>query len=208
MNGIRLENVTVFLLRHGHTPETSAGRYIGQTDAALSAKGIRQAERWAEWFSSVPLKRIACSGLKRSADTAAIIGRRNGVRPVMFPDLKEIDLGDWEGLEFDYVRKSFPEAYKRRGEDMAHFRPPGGESFLDLQKRVVFRFQELMQPPANDMLIVGHAGTNRVLLCHLLGMPLHNLFRLKQDVAALNIIAVRSSGWHLEAMNLQWPLAT
>jgi len=37
-------------------------------------------------------------------------------------------------------------------------------------------------------LIVAHAGVNRLVLCYVLGMPLPNLFRLRQDYGALNII--------------------
>lgn len=193
---------TVFLLRHGHTVETSHQCYIGQSDVELSPSGIRQAEEWADWFSRVPLKHVACSDLKRSAETAAIIGRRCEIQPTVFPKLKEIDLGEWEGLAFQYVRTHYPDDYRRRGELIAAFRPPGGESFLDLQARVIPQFQQIMDTSEETILIVGHAGTNRVLLCHILGMPLKNLFRIKQDFGALNMVEIHSSGWRVQSLNL------
>jgi probable phosphoglycerate mutase len=197
-----MKPATVFLLRHGHTINASPGRYIGQTDVALSPKGVRQAEGWAEWFSGVPLKQIACSNLKRSADTANIIGRRCRIQPTVFPELKEINLGDWDGLEFQEIQNQYPESFKLRGKRIADFRPPGGESFIDLQERVISQFQKIMSTSEENALMVGHAGSNRVLLSYILGMPLKNLFRINQDFGALNIIEIHPSGWRVQALNM------
>jgi len=40
----------------------------------------------------------------------------------------------------------------------------------------------------NNIAIVSHGGVNRVILCHLLGIPLENIFRIEQDYGALNVI--------------------
>lgn len=55
---------------------------------------------------------------------------------------------------------------------------------------------------SGPILIVGHAGVNRVLLCHVLGMPLDHLFRVGQDHAALNIITAREAVYRVTLMNM------
>ena len=93
------------------------------------------------------------------------------------------------------VRRLFPQEYDRRGADLAGYRPAGGESFADLSARVLPAFEEVVQQSGENLLIVGHAGVNRVILCHLLGMPLANLFRLEQEYGCLNILEYTAGAW-------------
>jgi len=193
---------TLFILRHGATGRPGGEkRFIGQTDLALSRLGFRQARAWAEIFSGIPLAGMLCSDLKRSRDTAAIIGKRCGIDPVAASGLREIDLGAWEGLSFREVRETDPEAFARRGRDPAGYRPGQGESFRDLQRRVVAGLEGEIRRMSGPILLVGHAGVNRVLLCHLLGLPLKYLFRLAQDPAGLSVVALRRGGCRLVALN-------
>lgn len=84
-------------------------------------------------------------------------------------------------------------------------RPPGGESFRDLQARVWPVFEAIARRICGPTLMVTHAGVIRVLLCRLLGMPLENLFCIGQTHGALNIIALRQEGRRIQAMNLRSP---
>ena len=79
---------------------------------------------------------------------------------------------------------------------------PGGESFTDLQRRVIPAFYEILHDSEGPIVIVGHAGVNRVLLAHLLGMSLRNLFRLGQDYACLNVLVREKGLFRVQAMNL------
>ncbi|MBI5896369.1 MAG: histidine phosphatase family protein, partial [Desulfobacterales bacterium] len=90
---------------------------------------------------------------------------------------------------------------ERRGRDLEGYRPPGGESFGDLRSRVVPAFERIIAQATANILIVGHAGVNRVILCHLLGMPLAHLFRLGQDYAGLNIIEPHAAECRVLAIN-------
>ncbi len=119
------------------------------------------------------------------------------------PDWREIALGAFEGLSPAQARDRFPEEFRRRGEDFAGFRPPGGESFADLAARVAPAFGRLAAGAAGPLLLVGHAGVHRVLLCGLLGLPLKNLFRLPQDHAGLTrLVPDGAGGWRLAWLNL------
>jgi broad specificity phosphatase PhoE len=61
--------------------------------------------------------------------------------------------------------------YERRGASPADYRPPGGESFNDLAARVLPLFEEIVHDSTGNLLIVGHAVDNRIILCHLLNLP-------------------------------------
>ncbi|MFH1027815.1 MAG: alpha-ribazole phosphatase [Pseudomonadota bacterium] len=193
---------TVYLLRHGDSRPDAVRRFIGKTDHPLNETGREQAEYWCRALSHIHFNRICCSNLKRSVETARIIGRQLCVPITILPDLREIDLGRWDGMPVNEVRRQFPKEYEQRGRDLAGYRPAGGESFNDLSARVAPAFEEVVQQNRGDLLIVGHAGVNRTILCHLLGMPLANLFRLEQGYGCLNILEYAAGSWVILRLNI------
>ncbi len=193
----------IYLLRHGAIQsKEEPKRYIGQIDVPLNAIGMRQARQWAGYFATMAFDRICCSDLTRSRQTADMIaaGREIEIEPL--PVLREIYLGRWDGLSYAAVKKGNPQQFHSRGDDIAGYRPPGGESFRDLARRVWPAFQQLASRPIGKTLIVGHAGVNRVILCRVLGLPLANLFRIGQEYGALNILSKRPEGWRVQVLNL------
>lgn len=190
------------MVRHGKIElEDEQRRYVGQIDLPLAAEGRKQAENLGRRFEHADLGAIYCSDLVRSLDTAEIIARRARAQVVPRADLREVSMGAWEGLAFREIARRFPMEYKARGEAIATFRVPGGESFADCSGRIVPAFREIAEESEENILVVGHAGANRLLLCHLLGMPLQNLFRLGQDYGCLNIIQRGSTGYQVRLIN-------
>jgi probable phosphoglycerate mutase len=191
----------IYLLRHGSIQSTGDHkRYIGQLDLPLSDIGRGQALRWADYFANRKLEAIVCSDLSRCRETAAIIGDRCALRPRPYPALREIDLGAWDGKRFDTIKTRFPDDFQKRGQQIADHRPPGGESFRDLQHRVEPFFEQQTRQHPGPILMVTHAGVIRVLLCRLLGMPLANLFAIGQSYGTLTIVAKRTGGYRLQAL--------
>ena len=135
----------VLLLRHGRIQAaTDAKRFVGQVDLPLSDTGRHQARYWRERLADLPLARIVSSDLSRCMETATIIaaGRCRDILPLA--GLREIHLGQWDGMPFGEVKQRWPDGFQQRGMAMAGFRPPAGESFLDLQRRVVPVFEEVI----------------------------------------------------------------
>jgi broad specificity phosphatase PhoE len=193
----------IYLLRHGAIQSLGEGRrYIGWQDQPLSDKGRRQADAWADYFNNIVLDGIYCSDLIRCRETARIVASRCLPEPRALPELREVCLGEWEGRRFDAVRAVDPQEFQRRGEQIADHRPPGGESFGDLQDRVWSVFTKLVSGSHREILMVTHAGVIRVLLCRLLGMPLKNLFRIGSDYGTLSIINFGPQGYRVRAVNL------
>ena len=193
---------TLYLLRHGDSRPDNVRRFVGRTDHQLNEKGVAQAGRWRSELSGIPFNHIYCSHLKRSLETARIIRAENETPITVLPDLAEINLGRWDGMPVSEVRRQFPQEYQLRGADLAGYRPYGGESFADLSLRVMPALQSVVQQSVGNVLISGHAGVNRVILCHLLGMPLANLFRLEQEYGCLNILEYTADRWTVRRMNL------
>lgn len=179
---------TIYLLRHGALAGDSRDRFIGQTDLPLSAAGLRQAEAMAESLRQKGVSALHCSDLTRSRQTAGIIAATVGVQPVAHPELREVSLGDWEGLLRREVAERWADEFAARGRDMDTYRPPGGESFADCLARTWPVWKGITQTDAAAIVVVAHAGVNRLLLCRLLGMPVQNMFRIGQDYGCTNII--------------------
>jgi probable phosphoglycerate mutase len=195
---------TIYLLRHGAVDSPGNGkRYIGCQDVVLSDLGYQQAHAWADRFSDTALETIYCSTLIRCLETARIIGQRNCLTPQALQELRELSLGAWEGRRIDTIKTSYPLAYQQRGDQISDYRPPGGESFRDLQQRVWPTFETVARRLQGRTLLVTHAGVIRVLLCHLLEIPLKNLFRIGQTYGALTIIEKGPQGYCVKAVNLQ-----
>jgi broad specificity phosphatase PhoE len=192
----------IYLLRHGEVEHYYRGRLVGQVDALLTDKGLHQAQSWGKALSDVQFRGIFCSDLTRAIRTAEIIAGGSQSLIKVLPQLREINLGEWDGLTHDEVKMRSLEGWDSRGRDLAGYRPPGGESFLDLSSRIIPVFEEIVFQTEGKILIVGHAGVNRTILCHVLGMPLVNLLRICQDYACLNIIERSEGSFRLRIMNV------
>lgn len=193
---------TVYLVRHGLVTMNEGGRrYIGQLDLDLHEEGVRQAERLRERLKDAPFSAVYCSDLKRSVETARIIARDHGLEPLTLESLRELHLGRWEGESFEKIRKRYPEAYEERGRNILHFKTPEGESFIECVQRVLPTLYEVLHSDHEAVLIVGHAGVNRIILCQALGWPADRLFEIKQDYGCLNIFHFEDSSFHVDVIN-------
>jgi probable phosphoglycerate mutase len=175
----------VFLLRHGRIQGAGEKRFIGRTDTDLDAEGISQARHWHQALSLVNIGTIYSSGLTRCRHTARIIAGDRSVIPA--PALNEILLGQWDGKTFEEIRRQDPDGFKQRGDHLDTFQPPGGESFLDLQNRVLPFFNQCLQEPGTP-LFVTHAGVIRVILCHVTGLALKDLFQIRMAYGQLFVL--------------------
>jgi len=91
---------TILLVRHGESMPFVEGEPFalvgGHADPALYHVGEEQAERVAERLGSLPVDAIYVTTLQRTAQTAAPLAQRLGIEPVVEPELREVNLGEWE----------------------------------------------------------------------------------------------------------------
>jgi len=98
----------LWFARHGQSTWNAEGRWQGQADPPLSALGRVQAEALAEALAGAGIALLAASDLARARETAAIVGARLGLAPVLEPALREHDVGAWSGLTRTEVEARWP----------------------------------------------------------------------------------------------------
>ena len=182
------------LVRHGRTPTTGSvlpGRAPG---LHLSEEGRAQAERAAERIAELATAPVAvyASPLERAVETARPIARRLGLRVRVERGLLECDFGDWTGARLSTLRRrrewrsvvAFPGA----------FRFPGGESFQEMQTRVLSTLDRLAERHRGAAFVaVSHADPIKAALAGTAGVPLDLFQRLVVSPCSVSAL-VRDAG--------------
>ncbi len=132
---------------------------------------------------------VYCSDLTRAIRSAEIVAEPHSLKPVIISSLRERNFGLWEGMSFDEIREKYPLEFDAWAGNPLKFSPMEGESTLAMRDRVIQAMNEIMENHNKENIaIVAHGGVNRIILCHILEIPLGNIFRIEQDYGALNII--------------------
>lgn len=180
---------TLYLIRHGHTTGGDEKRYKGSIDVPLSEKGIEQIKKTSAFLKDISLSAVYCSPLNRALKSAEIIAEPHGLRPVAVPDLRERSFGIWEGMSFNEIKDKYPEEFEAWARNPLKYSPIKGESTIEVRDRVMVALENILSNHDSDRIaIVAHGGVNRIILCHYMGVPLENIFRIDQDYAAVNVI--------------------
>lgn len=189
---------TVYLLRHGHVDNGGEKKYLGRTDVSLDVLGKEQAKELRDYFNTIHIDMFFTSPLKRCIQTTHILclgGKRHYQSIEAF---SEIDMGDWENVTMSYIQSHYPELYIQRGEDLEYFTPPNGESFHDVAKRARDAFDAITHHASGTIIIVAHAGVNRIILSHIMGIAINDMFSIEQPYACVNelIWDYKSGQWN------------
>ena len=181
---------TIDLLRHGICEGGDILR--GSTDVALLPEGLDQMDEVAR--HQPHWSRVISSPLKRCSEFAERIAEQRNV-PIHLDDRwREVDFGDWDGVKIDLIRAKYPKESELYYYQPTEFTPPAGEPTMVFQERVVSAFKELFdQYRGEHLLVVQHGGTTRVLLAHILNVPLSAANRIEIPYACLTRIRVYHS---------------
>jgi alpha-ribazole phosphatase len=185
----------IYLIRHGEVEGAETPRYNGHADVPLSERGIGQYHQLKERLAASAISACYTSDLSRCAVGADIIGAHLGLTPVRERNLRELDIGLWEGKSWAELMEEYPQEWRARLADMANYRAPRGESLTDLSDRVMPVINGIAsRHTGEDVLVVAHGGTNRVILLNAIGAPLSALFKIEQDYCCINIIDYYTDG--------------
>jgi len=182
----------IYLLRHGETEWNAAGRFQGQRDSLLTARGREQAGQLGYVLSRAlrdqPSPMLHVSPLGRTRDTAAIVCR---CLPDLDswkiePRLQEVSTGAWDGLTQEEIEAGWPGALDDTDHYDWYFRSPDGETFEAAFQRV----REWVDGLEGSVVAVSHGLLGRLVRGAWLGLPVHEMLRLPvpQDVV-----------WHLSS---------
>jgi len=175
------EPVIIDLLRHGEV-EGAKWAFRGSTDVPLSTEGLAQMNAVGDALSGVQFSSIATSPLQRCRLFAESLSDSHGVQLDTLHEMREMDFGDWEGKGSQDIDERL---LKQFWSSPIGFCPPGGDSFDDFSSRTVQGWDQwLSDADGEHRLLVAHGGVIRVLLAHLLNMPLASIWRLHLPYAA------------------------
>ena len=184
----------VLFVRHGQTPTTGTtlpGRAAG---LHLADSGRKQADAAAIRLSL--LKRVDAvyaSPLERTRETAAPIGRARKLTVRVDRGLLECDFGKWTGRKLNDLRK-LPEwnAVQRYP---SGFRFPDGESFTEMQTRMVTTVDKLVTRHSGGVVVaVSHADPIKAAVAHAMGVHLDLFQRVVISPCSISAIMYSLSG--------------
>lgn len=185
----------IYLIRHGEVEGAETPRYNGHADVPLSERGIGQYHRLKEGLAATRISACYTSDLSRCAVGADIIGSHLGLIPVRERNLRELDIGIWEGKSWAELLEEYPREWRARLADIVNYRAPKGESLRDLSNRIMPVIKGIAsRHPGEEVLVVAHGGTNRVILLNAIGAPLSSLFSIEQDYCCVNVIDYYTDG--------------
>jgi probable phosphomutase (TIGR03848 family) len=192
---------TVLLVRHGHTLSTGSvlpGRAPG---LHLSDDGHAQARRTAELIADgSTIDAIYTSSLERARQTAAPIAAATGRRAKVDRGLLECDFGEWTGEQLTALMKKPEWATVQRAP--SSFRFPGGESFVEMQLRIVSTIDRLRAAhPGGTIVCVSHADPIKAAIAQAIGTHLDLFQRIVISPASVSVLAFQSTGPIVLAVN-------
>ncbi len=184
-------STTIDLIRHGEP--VGGHRYRGQTDDPLSEKG------WAQMHAAVgdrqPWEAILTSPLARCRAFAEELAARLTLPLEVDARLMELGFGEWEGRTAEELLATDSERLARFWSDPVRYAPPGGETLAAFRDRILAAWEDILaRHVGRHVLVVGHAGTIRMVVCRVLDMPLERLFRLQVPNAGITRIQVDING--------------
>ncbi len=184
------ESLVVFFVRHGETESNGSNTIQGHTDSSLTARGRRQAEKVARRLAKHRFDKVYSSDLGRAVATCRAITGKLGQKLHADPRLREIKLGEWEGLSTDEVNARYRRGYDRWLVSPTRMKIPGAETVAQFNARVRSCVDEIMTAHRTGaLLVVTHGGVIASLVSHWLKSSFdHTLLNLRIDNTSVTVV--------------------
>ena len=190
----------LYMVRHGETDANASGILQGHSDHPLNARGLLQAELAAERLKDESFDVILSSDLSRALVTAQKIAAGRTVTPM--PELREWNLGTWQGYSLQQVRELFPEEYAPFAAGDPDAAPKNGESTNRILARVRSVLQLITQKySGRKILCVTHGGVIKQALKVVLDLEKFNRSPVCENTSISRFLYGESNGWQLVSWN-------
>jgi broad specificity phosphatase PhoE len=193
----------LILVRHAETQWNKERRIQGgSSDTGLSEVGLSQARQLASFFQKDDINVIASSPLKRALDTAKFIAQPHGLQVKVDERLKEIEVGDLEGLSWSNLDTSFTQFLLQKWQGGGIKNLPGGESFIQLQQRAWDSVEQLHREyNSGNILIVSHYFATLSIIFRALDLLPEHLPKFRIANGGISILEYASYGPRLVTFN-------
>ncbi len=192
----------LILVRHGETDWNRFGKCQGISDVPLNSTGRKQARELGYSLRNENIHAIFSSDLQRAINTAECISKYHDVEVQKDERFREMDQGDFEGLDFKYIRENYSDVLKKWREEPETVRIPGGESLTEVQSRAWLAFNNLMSKyNKKNIIVVAHNLTIVTLLCKISGKSLKSFMEFNIDATSKTVINCGSEGFRIELLS-------
>ena len=192
----------LLLIRHGEVEARYQGIFGGRIDMNLSPRGKRQAKILAEYLRGKTIDAVFASPMKRVQQTLAPTLRLGRHEQTVFEDLREIDFGDWTGLNWYTVRDKFKFAVHEWLDQIEHPGAPNGENGKAFRNRVEPCLREIIEKHhGQNIAVFCHGGVIRMLLAILLDLPLPKTNSFEVEYASITQVALHPHMAEVELLN-------
>jgi len=191
----------LLLLRHASHAASHQHRFLGSTDIGLALHGLIEAASIAPLIREYRPERFFCSPLRRCIETIELI---SPLHVEINPDLREMDFGRWEGMTFDQIQQSDPDAVRQWAAYDPGFSFPGGERISDFLTRVRQAAKSFVSCSEKTVLAVTHAGMIRALICHFLDLDPRQYVLFDIHFASLTILDLFDGRGVLTGLNRRY----
>ncbi|MCL6451574.1 MAG: histidine phosphatase family protein [Acetobacteraceae bacterium] len=176
-------------MRHGESAWNREGRLQGHGDVPLTEAGLRQGEMVARRLAGRGAAALYTSDLGRARDMAEKIGALAGLEPIPLLDLRELDVGRWQGLAWEEVSARWPRRLRAWVAGRPGAGPPGGETLGRLAARARRVMDGLsLRHPGETVLVVTHGGLIRVLIADMLRVSPGRRWGFRLDNGGMTVV--------------------
>ena len=174
-------------MRHGETDWNKLGRFQGHTDISLNDRGLSQARETAVASEDWGYTAIYSSPLVRTVQVAEEIAKVTPMLISQEPGLKELSLGDLEGVTGEEMRNDWPALFAAWRTEPEKMSMPNGESLGELRDRTWQVILDIEQKHSSDdsIVVISHNFAIRSIVNELLGMPLAYFHRMSLNLASV-----------------------
>lgn len=184
--------MTIFyIIRHAHKePGDFYNPRLRHQDEPISQRGQEEAHKFWSYLFDKQFSAIYVSGYQRTAQTIEYVAKQSGITPIIDGRLNEIDNGCIEGLSDEEIQQKYPEIWRGFRERSADFRFPQGETGEEACQRIANFLEEKRQIHSTEnILLVSHEGLIRLLVCHIMNLPVYQRWNFQVDFCGITEIA-------------------
>jgi broad specificity phosphatase PhoE len=197
-----MSNTTLQLIRHAEVEARYQGIFGGRIDMNLSPLGEQQSVLLAAYLKTIPLDAIYASPMRRVQQTMSPLLEQPRPKPVILPNLYEVDFGDWTGLTFDEVKQKFG----RSAHEWLHLLDagtiPNAERVPAYRARIDSCLQEILrQSEGKTVAVFCHGGVIRMLLALLLNLPFAEMDRFEVEYTSITTVVLKPERARIQLAN-------
>jgi broad specificity phosphatase PhoE len=192
----------LLLVRHAEVEESYHKIFGGTIDMNISPRGHEQAVTLAKFLRGKKIDAIYASPMKRVQQTLAPFLKNGALPQTILPDLREVNFGDWTGLNWEQVCEKFNLLTHEWLDHIERGVAPNGESGPQFRKRVEPSLREIIKNhPGETVGIFCHGGVIRMILSILLKIPLPKTNMFEVEYAGVTQIALHPRHAEIELLN-------